>query len=70
MTLTSSTASSLADATSSDAALRRLAAERGQGWVTTGGRAETLEQWWSSVGELSTRSEEFRRLWARRPWKD
>ena len=33
----------------------RLAAERGQGWVTTGGRAETLEQWWSSVGELSTR---------------
>ena len=33
----------------------RLAAERGQGWVTTGGRAETLEQWWSSVGELSRR---------------
>jgi alkanesulfonate monooxygenase SsuD/methylene tetrahydromethanopterin reductase-like flavin-dependent oxidoreductase (luciferase family) len=33
----------------------RLAVEHGSGWVTTGGRAETLPQWWSSVGELSLR---------------
>jgi alkanesulfonate monooxygenase SsuD/methylene tetrahydromethanopterin reductase-like flavin-dependent oxidoreductase (luciferase family) len=33
----------------------RLAAEYGAGWVTTGGTAETLEQWWASVGELAVR---------------
>jgi alkanesulfonate monooxygenase SsuD/methylene tetrahydromethanopterin reductase-like flavin-dependent oxidoreductase (luciferase family) len=33
----------------------RLAAAYGAGWVTTGGRAETLEEWWSSVAELSLR---------------
>lgn len=35
----------------------RLAAAHGAGWVTTGGRAETLEEWWSSVAELSLRLE-------------
>jgi alkanesulfonate monooxygenase SsuD/methylene tetrahydromethanopterin reductase-like flavin-dependent oxidoreductase (luciferase family) len=33
----------------------RLAAAHGQGWVTTGARAKTLEEWWTSVGELSAR---------------
>lgn len=33
----------------------RLAAEHGQGWVTTGGAADTLENWWSSVAELAAR---------------
>jgi hypothetical protein len=33
----------------------RLAAAYGAGWVTTGGRAQTLEEWWSSVGELGLR---------------
>jgi alkanesulfonate monooxygenase SsuD/methylene tetrahydromethanopterin reductase-like flavin-dependent oxidoreductase (luciferase family) len=33
----------------------QLAAAYGAGWVTTGGRAETLEEWWSSVAELSLR---------------
>jgi alkanesulfonate monooxygenase SsuD/methylene tetrahydromethanopterin reductase-like flavin-dependent oxidoreductase (luciferase family) len=33
----------------------RLAARHGQGWVTTGGGAETLEEWWTSVGRLSER---------------
>ena len=36
----------------------RLAAAHGAGWVTTGGRAETLEEWWSSVAELSLRLED------------
>jgi alkanesulfonate monooxygenase SsuD/methylene tetrahydromethanopterin reductase-like flavin-dependent oxidoreductase (luciferase family) len=33
----------------------RLAAAHGAGWVTTGGRADTLEEWWSGVAELSLR---------------
>ena len=33
----------------------RLAAEHGQGWVTTGGAADTLEDWWSAVAELAAR---------------
>lgn len=34
----------------------RLAARYGQGWVTTGGGpAETLEEWWASVGRLAQR---------------
>jgi alkanesulfonate monooxygenase SsuD/methylene tetrahydromethanopterin reductase-like flavin-dependent oxidoreductase (luciferase family) len=36
----------------------RLAARLGQGWVTTGGRAETLEEWWAAVGELADRFDE------------
>ncbi|HEX6870352.1 MAG TPA: LLM class flavin-dependent oxidoreductase [Micromonosporaceae bacterium] len=30
-----------------------LAARFGQGWVTTGGRADTPDQWWASVAELA-----------------
>jgi alkanesulfonate monooxygenase SsuD/methylene tetrahydromethanopterin reductase-like flavin-dependent oxidoreductase (luciferase family) len=30
-----------------------LAARYGQGWVTTGTRAETLEQWWSQIAGLA-----------------
>ena len=33
----------------------RLAVEYGAGWVTTGGTAETLEQWWVTVGVLAQR---------------
>jgi len=33
----------------------RLAAAHGQGWVTTGTKAETLEQWWAGVAELAER---------------
>ena len=33
----------------------RLAVEYGAGWVTTGGSAETLEQWWVTVGVLAQR---------------
>ena len=33
----------------------RLAAELGDAWVTYGGRADTLEQWWLLVGELAER---------------
>jgi len=33
----------------------RLAVEYGAGWVTTGGSAETLEQWWVAVGVLARR---------------
>ncbi len=36
----------------------RLAARLGQGWVTTGGRAETLEEWWTAVGRLADRFDE------------
>ncbi|KQQ95628.1 luciferase [Leifsonia sp. Leaf325] len=31
----------------------RLAARLGQGWVTTGGDADTVEGWWARLGELS-----------------
>jgi alkanesulfonate monooxygenase SsuD/methylene tetrahydromethanopterin reductase-like flavin-dependent oxidoreductase (luciferase family) len=34
---------------------QRLAARYGQGWVTTGGAAQTLDGWWRTVGELSAR---------------
>lgn len=33
----------------------RLAAELGDAWVTYGGRADTLEQWWVAVAELAER---------------
>jgi alkanesulfonate monooxygenase SsuD/methylene tetrahydromethanopterin reductase-like flavin-dependent oxidoreductase (luciferase family) len=33
----------------------RVAARFGQGWVTTGGQADTQETWWRSVAELSAR---------------
>ncbi|MEH3075568.1 MAG: LLM class flavin-dependent oxidoreductase [Quadrisphaera sp.] len=33
----------------------RLAVRHGQGWVTTGSPAETLEQWWASVQEKAMR---------------
>lgn len=33
----------------------RLVAELGEGWVTLGRQADSLDQWWSSVAELSTR---------------
>jgi alkanesulfonate monooxygenase SsuD/methylene tetrahydromethanopterin reductase-like flavin-dependent oxidoreductase (luciferase family) len=36
----------------------RLAARLGQGWVTTGGGAQTLEEWWAGVGELAERFDE------------
>jgi alkanesulfonate monooxygenase SsuD/methylene tetrahydromethanopterin reductase-like flavin-dependent oxidoreductase (luciferase family) len=36
----------------------RLAARLGQGWVTTGGRAESLDGWWTGVGRLSERFDE------------
>lgn len=36
----------------------RLAAAYGQGWVTTGGRAETLDEWWAGVAELTARLED------------
>ena len=31
----------------------RLAARHGQGWVTYGAGGDTLEDWWSGVGELA-----------------
>jgi alkanesulfonate monooxygenase SsuD/methylene tetrahydromethanopterin reductase-like flavin-dependent oxidoreductase (luciferase family) len=36
----------------------RLAARLGQGWVTTGGKAETLEEWWTGVRRLSEKFDE------------
>ena len=33
----------------------RLAARRGDGWVTTGGSASDADEWWARVGELSAR---------------
>jgi len=33
----------------------RLVAELGDGWVTLGRRAETLDEWWAGVAALSTR---------------
>ncbi|MHA6667577.1 LLM class flavin-dependent oxidoreductase [Homoserinimonas sp. A447] len=33
----------------------KLVAERGDGWVTIGRESETLDEWWKSVAELSTR---------------
>jgi alkanesulfonate monooxygenase SsuD/methylene tetrahydromethanopterin reductase-like flavin-dependent oxidoreductase (luciferase family) len=33
----------------------RLAARFGQGWVTTGGDADTIEEWWARLEELSER---------------
>jgi alkanesulfonate monooxygenase SsuD/methylene tetrahydromethanopterin reductase-like flavin-dependent oxidoreductase (luciferase family) len=33
----------------------RLAARHGDGWVTTGGPADTDEQWWRTVAELARR---------------
>ena len=36
----------------------RLAARLGQGWVTTGGRAQTLEEWWAGVARLAERFDE------------
>ena len=33
----------------------QVAATHGQGWVTTGGRAEALDEWWDGVAELSAR---------------
>ena len=36
----------------------RLAVRQGAGWLTTGRPAETLEQWWSGVAELSAMFDE------------
>jgi alkanesulfonate monooxygenase SsuD/methylene tetrahydromethanopterin reductase-like flavin-dependent oxidoreductase (luciferase family) len=36
----------------------RLAARHGQGWVTTGTRAEDLDAWWRGVAELADRFDE------------
>jgi len=36
----------------------RLAVEYGAGWVTTGPRVETLEEWWAALAELSGRAGE------------
>jgi len=36
----------------------RLAVEYGAGWVTTGPRAETLDQWWAALARLSGRLDE------------
>lgn len=36
----------------------RLAAALGSGWVTIGRRAETVGEWWQSVGELAGRLDE------------
>ncbi len=33
----------------------RLAARYGAGWVTTGPKADTLEEWWAALKELSAR---------------
>ncbi|MEX1079058.1 MAG: LLM class flavin-dependent oxidoreductase [Homoserinimonas sp.] len=33
----------------------KLVAERGDGWVTIGRESETLDEWWKSVAELSSR---------------
>lgn len=33
----------------------RLAAEFGDGWVTTGPSVDSLDEWWSRVGELAAR---------------
>jgi alkanesulfonate monooxygenase SsuD/methylene tetrahydromethanopterin reductase-like flavin-dependent oxidoreductase (luciferase family) len=37
----------------------RVAAKFGGGWVTTGRKADTLEDWWKSVAELSSRFDEI-----------
>jgi alkanesulfonate monooxygenase SsuD/methylene tetrahydromethanopterin reductase-like flavin-dependent oxidoreductase (luciferase family) len=37
---------------------RALAARYGQGWVTTGGAAQTLDEWWRTVAEGSERFSE------------
>jgi alkanesulfonate monooxygenase SsuD/methylene tetrahydromethanopterin reductase-like flavin-dependent oxidoreductase (luciferase family) len=36
----------------------RLAVEYGTGWVTTGPRVETLDQWWSALARLGGRLDE------------
>ncbi len=36
----------------------RLAARFGQGWITTGTRHDTLDDWWASLAELSDRLDE------------
>jgi len=36
----------------------RLAVEYGAGWVTTGPRAETLDQWWAALAKLGWRLDE------------
>lgn len=36
----------------------RLAARLGQGWVTTGPRADTVDGWWSGVRDLTARLDE------------
>jgi alkanesulfonate monooxygenase SsuD/methylene tetrahydromethanopterin reductase-like flavin-dependent oxidoreductase (luciferase family) len=36
----------------------RLAVEYGAGWVTTGPKVETIEQWWAALAELGARLDE------------
>lgn len=36
----------------------RLAVEYGAGWVTTGPKVETLDQWWAALGELGEHLDE------------
>jgi alkanesulfonate monooxygenase SsuD/methylene tetrahydromethanopterin reductase-like flavin-dependent oxidoreductase (luciferase family) len=36
----------------------RLAVEYGEGWVTTGPKAETMDEWWAALGELGGRLDE------------
>jgi alkanesulfonate monooxygenase SsuD/methylene tetrahydromethanopterin reductase-like flavin-dependent oxidoreductase (luciferase family) len=36
----------------------RLAVEHGAGWVTTGPKVDTMEQWWAALAELGSRLDE------------
>jgi len=36
----------------------RLAARRGQGWVTYGSKRETEDEWWATLGDLTSRLDE------------
>lgn len=36
----------------------RLAVEHGAGWLTTGPKAETMDEWWAALAELSGRLDE------------
>ncbi|MFF5991467.1 LLM class flavin-dependent oxidoreductase [Prauserella flavalba] len=45
--------------------MMELAARLGDGWVTTGKGADTLDEWWHGVGELTSRFEEALQLHGR-----
>ncbi|WP_158841432.1 LLM class flavin-dependent oxidoreductase [Saccharothrix deserti] len=44
-----------------------LTARLGEGWITTGSAHDTLDAWWKSVAELSTRFDEALAAASRRP---